>query len=180
VTDLLQRTIYETISVGPEDTDCDFRCGHHSLDDFLNRHAISNDQQGVGKTFVLHSDPGEGNQPKVLGFYTLSMANVKTKTVESAISGSLPRYDMPVALIGRLAVHKYAQGRGVGPRLLRDALLRVCDIADQIGCIGIIVDAKDENAAHFYSRFGFIPIYKGSWPNRMFMPLSVARDSLRR
>lgn len=95
---------------------------------------------------------------------------------------SLPRYPLPVALLGRLAVAQSAQGRGIGPRLLRDALRRVLETSTSVGCLGVIVDAKDESAEGFYLNFGFtpLPLEAGTppWPRRLFIALETVRDAL--
>ncbi len=164
----------EPISEG--DAESGFTCGQPALDDFLARHAVENDRKGIGKTYVLRST-ADGDPP-VLGFYTLSMADVAAKVVRKALRGPLPRYPMPVALMGRLAVHKAAQGRGLGQVLLVDALHRILAVADHIGCVGVIVDAKDEAAEGFYRRYGFVTVEAEEWPHRMFLPLKTAKISL--
>jgi GNAT superfamily N-acetyltransferase len=85
---------------------------------------------------------------------------------------------MPVALLGRLAAHRKAQGQGVGKRLLRDALHRVADVSGQIGCLGVVVDAKDEVAEGFYARFGFVTLPGVAWPRRMFLSMETLRAAL--
>jgi len=53
-----------------------------------------------------------------------------------------------------------------------DALRRVLHVADVVGCVGTIVDAKDERAAKFYAKYGFVDLEgDGSWPARMFLTL---------
>ena len=99
---------------------------------------------------------GDAALPTVLGFYTLSMASVPSADVAKAVGAKLPRYPMPVALIGRLAVDRRAQGRRFGEALLVDALRRVVDAASLVACIGIVVDAKNESAARFYERYDFL------------------------
>jgi len=167
----------ETVPVQPEDTKSGFRCGQRALDDFFARHALENDRNGIGKTYVLRGDPAKAREPAILGFYTLSMANVEADTLDQVVKARLPRYPIPVALLGRLAVHRDAQRRGVGAWLLRDALLRVLDVADQIGCLGVIVDAKDEPAERFYRMYGFVSLTTGAWPRRLFLPLTTVRDA---
>ena len=152
-----------------------FRCGKHSLDDYFARHAISNDRAGVSRAFVLPGET-EAGDPKVLGYYTLSMALLGSAEASSVLSTRLPRYPVPVALIGRLAVHEHARGRGFGEMLVGDAFERVVTIADQIGCLGIVVDAKDEDAEKFYLKYAFTALASASFPRRMFLPLAVIRD----
>lgn len=152
-----------------------FRCGKHPLDDYFARHAVANDRSGVSKAFVL---PGrvEAGEPEVLGYYTLSMALLGSAEASSVLKSRLPRYPMPVALIGRLAVHEQTRGRGLGELLVGDAFDRVLALADQIGCLGIVVDAKDEDAERFYLKYAFTTVETANFPRRMFLPLAALRQ----
>lgn len=155
-----------------EDAATGFRSGVRALDDFLARHAAVNDALGVCRTYVM-----PGDDPPVLGFYTLSMADVESAEVAPALGARLPRYPMPVALVGRLAVDERARGRRIGEALLVDALRRTLEVSAVVGCVGVIVDAKDGGAAAFYARYGFAALTAGAWPQRMFLPLATIRES---
>jgi ribosomal protein S18 acetylase RimI-like enzyme len=158
-----------------------FRSGVHALDDYFRRHALTNDEAGVGRAYVIRRTDGEDPAlPAVLGYYTLSMALVAAAAVEGRLARRLPKYPMPVALIGRLAVDERARGRRVGEALLVDAIRRVADAATLLGCVGVIVDAKDAAAEGFYVKYGFVTIDATSWPRRMFLPMATVRDALGR
>lgn len=159
------------------DVDHGFRSGSRPLDESFARHALPNDRAGISRCFVLRQDaPGS---PIVCGFYTLSMASIQTDAVRASLKGRLPRYALPVALIGRLAVDERARGRGFGEALLIDAIMRVVGIGDGVGCVGIIVDAKDERAEGFYARYDFVTVESEVWPRRMFLPMVTARSARR-
>lgn len=81
--------------------------------------------------------------------------------------------------IGRLAVDERARGRRLGEALLLDALLRVVTAAEIVACLGIIVDAKDEDAERFYANYDYVTVDASSWPRRMFLPIDVARSVFR-
>lgn len=66
-----------------------------------------------------------------------------------------PECKVPIALLGRLAVDKSAQGQGLGERLLFDALFRAQQVASQMGTFALVVDALNDQAAQFYLRYGF-------------------------
>jgi len=167
---------YITRGIEPEDTKQGFSCGVHALDDYFARHALVNDARGVGRTYVLRrvADHDE-SLPAVLGFYTLSMASAESAHVARVIGRKLPAYPMPVAMIGRLAVDRRAQRRRVGERLLLDALRRVFDASRILGCTGVLVDAKDEDAEGFYVKYDFSTVTAGAWPRRMFLPIGTLR-----
>ena len=173
-------TSYATSRITEADAASGFRCAKHPLDDYFERHAVKNDRSGVGRAYVLRrGDDDEVSLPPVLGFYTLSMASVSSEQATAALQARFPRYPMPVALIGRLAVDERARGGGrrLGERLLLDGLRRIVDAADLLGCIGVIVDAKDPDGEGFYAKYDFVTVTR-EWPRRMFLALGTARDAL--
>src|SRR3989339_409373 len=163
-----------TSTIEPGDAVAGFSCGIHPLDEFFSRHAISNEAAGIGRTYVFRRrNEDDPSLPVILGYYTLSMALAETAKVAQVIEGKLPKYPMPVALLGRLAIDKRAQGRRYGELLLLDALKRILDASMILGCTGIIVDAKDESAERFYTRYGFVTITRDQWPRRQFLPIAT-------
>jgi GNAT superfamily N-acetyltransferase len=85
----------------------------------------------------------------------------------------LPRLDVPVVLLGRLAVDRTTQGQGLGSLLLIDALRRVQHLAEQVGIRAVEVDAIDDAARQFYLRFGFVSLLDAS--NHLFLSTQVIR-----
>lgn len=168
--------VYVTARIEPDDVRSGFRCGKHPLDDYFARHAVANDRDGIGRAYVLRrSEHDESSLPRALGFYTLSMALVESQQAAKALDGKLPRYPLPAALVGRLAVDERARGKRLGEKLLLDALRRVVDASNILGCIGVIVDAKDGDAERFYAKYDFVTIHEAAWPHRMFLPIGVAK-----
>ncbi len=166
-----------TVRLKPEDVESGFQCGKTSLDDYFAKYALKNDRKGIGVTYVLlRAEDDHDDLPSVLGFYTLSMAQVESALAAQVIKGQLPRYPLPVALIGRLASDERTRGRGlrVGETLLLDALARIVTAAHAIGCVGTILDALDGEAESFYRKYNFATVESESWPRRMFMPLATA------
>ena len=125
----------------------DFDCGEESLNEFLKKFARQNDKRGLGKTFVLI----EEGKTEVLGYNTVSSGAVTFDEVPE----NLPRYPIPVAHIGRLAVDKKTKGKGLGELLLVDALKKISKIAEQIGIYAVEVYALNESARKFYLKYGF-------------------------
>lgn len=106
------------------------------------------------------------------------MADVEPDVVSGPLEGKLPRYPIPVALIGRLAMHQGLQGKHVGGKLLADAFRRIVQASSIIGCVGVIVDALDEKAERFYARVGFETVVEGEPALRMFIPLTMVKKAL--
>lgn len=127
-----------------------FDCEENSLNEFLKKYARQNDEKGLGRTFVAVK-PGD---PAIISYYTIASGAVSFDTVPE----KLPRYPIPVAHLGRLAVDKQAKGQGVGAFLLIDALRRIAQVADQMGIYAVEVYALNESARQFYLKYGFTPL----------------------
>ena len=145
-----------------------FACGSDALDRYLQHQARQDAERRVAAPFVLVSPPA----PRVLGYYTLSAFTVHIDELPEALARKLPRYpQLPVTLIGRLAVDRALQGQGAGALLLMDALFRSLSGAAQIAALAVVVDAKDDAAAAFYRRFDFLPLQIP--PRRLFLPMKT-------
>jgi GNAT superfamily N-acetyltransferase len=104
-------------------------------------------------------DPHSKAAPaRIAGFFTLSAASIRAETLPDAWRRKLPRYPVPVALLGRLAVDKRFQGQGLASILLADACRKVSAASQTLAVAAILVDAKSSAAADFYRHFGFIEL----------------------
>jgi GNAT superfamily N-acetyltransferase len=128
----------------------DFASGVDALDIWLKRRALANQMSGASRTFVV-CEAGS-----VVGYYALASGAVSVAAASSRLRRNMPD-PVPVAVLGRLAVDRGHQGRGVGRGLFRDAALRVAQAADVIGIRGILVHAISEEAKAFYLVLGFDP-----------------------
>jgi len=128
-----------------------FDCGSDPLNDYLCKFALQNHQNRSARTYVAL------RATKVVGYYTLAAGSVARADTPDRVAKGLANHPVPVILLARLAVDRTEQGRGLGKGLLKDALLRVAQAADLIGCRALLVHAKDETAKAFYEKFGFIP-----------------------
>lgn len=132
-----------------------FHCGQSALDEYIRRYASQNVRRNVARVFVATP---QGDTRRLAGFFTLSAGSVGCSDLPESVARRLPRYPVPVALIGRLAVDGAFQKKGVGSILLADACRKVALASTVLAVAGIIVDAKDESAAAFYRHFGFVPL----------------------
>lgn len=126
-----------------------FSCGNSELDDYLRRLARQHGQNRVSRTYVAT------NKRTILGYYSLAMAAIGKDHLPEKYHSKFPNYPLPVARLARLAVDEKFQNRGLGTLLLADALLRCTQLSEAIGMIGVLVDAKNEEARHWYERFEF-------------------------
>jgi len=157
--------------IRPLDADIDltsFRCGSKPLDEYIRRYASQDIRKNVARVFVATPT---NDSKQLAGFFTLSAGSVNCSSLPASLARKLPRYPVPVALIGRLAVDNESQGQGLGSILLADACQKVSQASSVLAVVGIIVDAKDDKAITFYEHFGFIPL--PSQAGRLLLPASV-------
>ncbi|MBN2535977.1 MAG: GNAT family N-acetyltransferase [Spirochaetales bacterium] len=143
-----------------------FDCGIEELNRYFIQFAFPNDKKNIGKTFVAISP---SDLP--LGYYTVSMAQILFSELPENLKTGLPRYPIPAMRIGKLAIDKQYQQKGIGSLLLRDALLRAVRISSEIAIYCVLVDALNEKAKGFYLKFGFIPF--PSTPLTLVLPLKT-------
>jgi len=127
----------------------DFDCGETALNTFLQRFARQQSDKDFSRTYVATM----AGSNKIKGYYAISSASVDFKNWPVGLR--LPRYPVPVVLLGRLAVDGRSHGQGVGQALLQHAMQLALITAEKIGVNAIVVDAKDEAAVAFYGRYGF-------------------------
>jgi GNAT superfamily N-acetyltransferase len=147
-----------------------FRNGKHSsLDDWLRDHALASEGLSA-RTYVICADP----QPaSVVGYYAISTAMEQRIGLPHAKLGRGMPEQVPLLLIGRLAIDGPYQGRGVGTALLSEALRRCLAASDIAGARGVVAHAIDDDAVHFYQRRGFLLSPLGE--RVMLMPIETVR-----
>lgn len=127
-----------------------FDCGKLTLNEWLLRHARQAQTSGSAKTFVVADDL------RVVGYFSLTVGQVDTVEAPERIRKGMGQYPIPVVILARLAVSRQDQGRGIGVGLLQDAIRRTFLIAEQVGIRAMLTHPIDDDAARFYSRFGFV------------------------
>ena len=126
-----------------------FDCGEPALNDFLQRLARQQGGRDFSRTYVAV----DREENRIRGFYAISAASIDFANLPAGLT--LPRYPVPVARMGRLAVDLRDQGAGVGASLLTHAMKLAANLAGQIGLYALVVDAKHEAVAAYYQRYGF-------------------------
>jgi len=130
-----------------------FDCGVNALNSFLQNYALQNVKNKSVTTFVAVMETG--NREQVVGYYSLVAGSVEHSAVPPRIKKGLGKYPIPVIILARLAVDISMQGKGLGKGLLKDALLRILSITNNLGVRAVLVHAKDERAKNFYHQYGF-------------------------
>ena len=151
-----------------------FDCGEVSLNEYIRKQASQDVKKNMSAVYVAVVDV---NPLEVMGFYTLSATHIIFSHLPNEIAKSLPRYpEFPAYRIGRLAIDKSQQGKGIGKTLLMDALYKCA--SQEVPVVGVIVDAKNKEVSSFYLNFGFIQLPEQ--PLKLFMPMKVIKNAFSR
>lgn len=147
-----------------------FSCGVAALDDYLQRYARQHAKAGLSRSYVAC------REQCIDGYYSLAMAGLRRDHLPAAQARQLPDFPLPMARLARLAVAAPLQGKGLGELLLVDALTRCVHLADSIGMLGVLIDAKDEQARRWYQRYEFAAL--PDQPLTLWLPAAAIRRLL--
>jgi len=159
--------------LGPHHDRASFSSGKPSLDEYFRHFAGQDERLDLTRCFVLvHED-----EPKrVLGYYTLSAASIVPRKAPGKLA-KVRRYpEIGALLLGRFAIDRRFQGRGLGRKLLLHVLFHTAALGKEAGFALLLVDPLDEEAEAFYRKFGFAPL---PGERRMYLLLKDLRATLR-
>lgn len=159
---------YLTSPLNPEHKKAHFKCGVNLLDNYIRKQANQDVKRRLAVCFVLADKANN-----VQGYYTLSSAGIPSNSLPEEIRKKLPKSynELPVTLLGRLAIDKNSAGQGLGELLLMDALKRSHEVAkSSIGSMAIISDPIDNQAIRFYRKYDFILLPDSG---KMFLPMKT-------
>lgn len=148
-----------------------FDCGIESLNVYLKLQAGQDVKRKLAACFVL----SENQTHTILGYYTLSNNSIPLSSFPEQIRKKFPKTytSIPTTLLGRLAIDKSQQGKGIGKILLIDALKRSYEISHEIGSFAVVVDPIDFEAENFYEKYDFIKLPDSG---KMFIAMKTLHD----
>jgi GNAT superfamily N-acetyltransferase len=133
------------------------------MDNWLKRHALDNEGK-ASRTYVV------AERDVVVAYYTLAVGCLNLKSLPRRLRHNLPE-QVPVMVLGRLAVDTEHSGQGIGGGLLREALQRTVQVAGQVGIRALVVHAIDDAAVRFYTRIGFSAL--PGEPRSLILPIET-------
>jgi len=152
-----------------------FDCGQEDLNRFLQQYARQAHEHGASKTFVAVDD---ADGTTMLGYYTLSPAQVDFYRVPEVARLNLGRHDVGGFRLARLAVSKSFQGQGLGGQLLVAAARRCMRASLEVGGTALMIDAKDERVARWYVSYGAVRLNDA--PLSLLLPYGLLVAALRK
>lgn len=129
----------------------EFCCSNEELNCYIKYFANQDQKRRLCSCYVLADE----ETCEVIGFYTLTPTSIRRELIEHLVAPSkLGRYEfLPAVLLGRLAVDQSHEGKGLGKFLLRNAIERA--YSNELGGVGMLVEAKDQKAMEFYLKNQF-------------------------
>jgi GNAT superfamily N-acetyltransferase len=127
----------------------DFSCGEPTLDEWLKRRAMANQQSGASRTFVVVDQ-----DDRVQGYYAMAAGAVAHRLATGSVRRNMPD-PVPVLVLARLAVDTRAQGHKLGGAMLQDAVRRAVVVSQNAGVRALLVHALNDRAKQFYEHYGF-------------------------
>jgi ribosomal protein S18 acetylase RimI-like enzyme len=145
-----------------------FACGVEPLDRYFREQVRQDVRRRATACYVAR----EISTNAIAAYYTLAAGSVLLSGLPEALAKKLPRYpDVPVARLGRLAVDRNFRGRKLGAAMLWDAIQRAA--RSEVIVYGMVVDAKDDDAASFYQHHGFVML--SAKARQLLLPLASLR-----
>lgn len=127
-----------------------FQSGEPVLDEWLRRRAWPNLQMAASRTYVVC--PSGSNM--IAGYFSLSMGQILGQDVTGAMRRNMPR-QIPAVTLGRLAIDRKWQGKGLGSAMLADVVRRALRASSEVVARLVIVHAISPAAEAFYLHHGF-------------------------
>jgi predicted GNAT family N-acyltransferase len=149
-----------------------FDCGVAELDDYLKTKLGQHSKKSLTRGFVLATPDG-----KIAGYFTVAASRINVSVLAGS-HGFPAKMPLPATLLGRLAVDRSFRGKGLGELLLMHALRVAVETSEAIVSAAIEVDAKDESARAFYSKYGFASLTDDAL--HMYLPMQTARELIGR
>ncbi len=141
-----------------------FDCGEAALNDWLRHQALKNESR-FSRTYVVCAD----NQ--VAAYFCIAAGAIERMAAPGKVRRNAPS-NIPVSVIGRLAVSRDHAGKGLGADILADALRRIALASQSIGIGAVLVHAKDEAAKRFYLRCAEFIEYPAD-SRTLFLPIET-------
>ena len=146
-----------------------FSCGYQELDNYIRNQASQDLKRNLAAVFVVVRND---NARKVIGYYTLSPRHIQLEQLPEEIAKNAGKYNtVGVTLLGRMAVDSSQQGQGIGELLLLEALKQSLLGSERVASFAVFVEAKDEKAAGFYRKYGFIELPEDK--RKLFLPMKT-------
>lgn len=151
-----------------------FDSGEPVLDEWLRRRAWNNLRTAASRTYVVCPDGSH----RIVGYFSLSMGQILAREVTGSMRRNMPAF-IPAVTLGRLAIDRAWQVKGLGRALLADVVRRSLRASSEVSARLVIVHAISPGAEAFYLHHGFtrLPVEAPSLALDLVKLLKIAKDA---
>ncbi|MEZ6081270.1 MAG: GNAT family N-acetyltransferase [Pirellulaceae bacterium] len=149
-----------------------FTSGNDAVDKWLKESALQSQSKHLTSTKVL-----VGKSNKLIGYYSLATAQIDFSDLPTDAVKSLPRRQLPAAILAWFAIDQNHQGSGLGKRLFAAALRDCYQASQTFAFVAILLDCIDEPAKRFYKQFDFEEL--PGYPMRLFLSFKLLERMMR-
>ncbi len=147
-----------------------FDCGNEMINKFIKKNLKKRVKKNLSRAYVLID-----KEERIIAFYTLDSFSITKDNFNNIDKPSMPPL-VPIIKLGMLGVDKKYQGKGLGKRILKNAIMKTLEASKIIGCVGLYLLAE-KDAIKFYEKLGFIKL-KNEIPTPMFLSIKTIKDAL--
>jgi GNAT superfamily N-acetyltransferase len=148
-----------------------FSCNNDIIDAFLRDRSLKDHARYKVRVRVATV----GDDPSVLGFYSLALKTLAPKKNLFGIGNKFGERQIPAVYLAMIATHADYQKKGIGTDLMFDAFEKTLSIADLAGTACLTLDAVDEEKAVWYETLSFQRL--GPDGLSMYIPIGTVREA---
>lgn len=151
-----------------------FDSGEPVLDDWLRHRAWNNLLTAASRTYVVCPQ----GSLAIAGYFAVSMGQILAHETTGSMRRNMPKF-IPAVVLGRLAIDRAWQGKGLGRALLADAVRRSQLASAEVSARLVIVHAITPAAEAFYLHHGFarLPVETPTLALDLVKLRKIARDA---
>lgn len=150
-----------------------FISGVDTVDDWLKKRARQAQDKRLSITRVLVHSPDT-----IAGFYTLAMGHVSFDELPFETARKLPATLLPIITLAWLGLATLYQGKGLGKRLLAQALLDCHRTGQVMPYVAVLLDCATKDVKSFYQRYDFQEL--PGHPMTLMLPWKLLDSMMRR
>ena len=149
-----------------EDDLSDFTCGKKPIDDFIHDEAVDFQNERLGVSYLFRY------KDKVIGFLTLSMADLKKEKMQAIEKLKIGKENYPALQVSQLAVCLKHWENDIGTFLCDYSLAMAYKFSKEVGCRFLVLNSKADVIA-FYEKYGFKLLPKQEGRREPLMYLNI-------
>jgi GNAT superfamily N-acetyltransferase len=126
-----------------------FDSGNSAVNDWLRKTAFQSQSKQLTTTKVLLDETA-----RIVGYYTLATSQVDFVDLPANLARSLPRRQLPVAVLAWFGVDSAFQSQGIGKRLLATALRDCFEAGETFAFIAVILGSSPHGDCRLWNPTG--------------------------